>query len=440
MRKIISLIMVLFLTFGAIGCFFQLKKIDEGDNTSSSSGGTSIGEEESRESTSESESETPQVKTLGSLEVGSKVKVPHSEMGDIEFLIADKDHDGYPENSTTLITEKIILLRAFDVIESDNKYYGCQNGGNNKYSFSNIDQWLNSSGAAGQWFSKQHSCDSAPSSILVKNPYDQDAGFLSGFDDTFLVALKETTIKVVLNTVAYGGGYESITRKFFLPSCAELFGIAENEIMEGSILSYFSENTDEIRLASVSAYAAEDNTNKGSKAVAAGVMRWYWLRTPLYSNESLVHYVFLNGKLSSGNAHESDCGVRPLCNLSSDTKVFETPDENGYYSLVFTEQESGESTSESEDTSSGYMVTIDGSGLYGSNKVRINGVEIDIENSSGQVFSNVKTFNFFSYNSSSAISNGTGSIPNSYNWVIDWAWNEDIAITEDSSFSVANDL
>ena len=59
MRKIISLIMVLFLAFGAIGCFFQLKKIDEGDNTSYSSSGTSIGKEESGESTSESESETP---------------------------------------------------------------------------------------------------------------------------------------------------------------------------------------------------------------------------------------------------------------------------------------------------------------------------------------------------------------------------------------------
>lgn len=333
MRKIISLIMVLFLTFGAIGCFFQLKKY--------SSGGTSIGKEESVESSSSgtgtsSESTTPQIKTLGSLAIGSKVKVSHSVMGDIEFLIADKDHDGYPENSTTLITEKIILLRAFDAIEPDNKQYGCQSGGNNKYSFSNIDQWLNSSGAAGQWFSKQHSDDRKPDSIAVSgNPYDQDAGFLSGFSDAFLIALKETTIKVVLNTIVYGGGYESITRKFFLPSCAELFGIAENEIMEGSILSYFSENTDEIRRASLSAYAAEDNTNKGSKEVAAGVMRWYWLRTPLYNHESNVRYVFLDGKLSYGNAFNGDCGVRPLCNLSSDTKVSESPDENGYYSLVF---------------------------------------------------------------------------------------------------------
>ena len=104
--------------------------------------GTSIGKEESGESTSESESETPQVKTLGSLEVGSKVKVSHSKMGDIEFLIVDKDHDGYPENSTTLITEKIILFRCVDAKEPNNSDVGRKNYGNNKYSVSNLDQWL----------------------------------------------------------------------------------------------------------------------------------------------------------------------------------------------------------------------------------------------------------------------------------------------------------
>lgn len=439
MRKIISLIMVLFLTFGAIGCFVQLKKIDEGDNNSSvSSSGTSTSDEESRELTSESESETPQVKTLGSLEVGSKVKVSHSKMGDIEFLIVDKDHDGYPENSTTLITEKIILFRCVDAKEPNNSDVGRKNYGNNKYSVSNLDQWLNSAAAAGQWYSARHSVDQAPDSTNVfnNNEYDQDTGFLTGFDDAFVAALKDTTLKVALNIDIDGGGYESITRKFFLASGAEMFGREENSVMEGSILSYFSADTNAIRIAVASEYAAAHS----EYAITAGTAYNCWLRTPVSSSSYDCYFVFSDGGYGSRAAYYGNYGVRPLCNLSSDTKVSETPDENGYYSLVFTEQESGESTSESEGTSSGYTVTIDGSGLYGNNKVRINGVETDIENSAGQVFSNVKTFNFFSYNSSSAISNGTGSIPNSYNWVIDWAWNEDIAITEDSSFSVANDL
>lgn len=55
-------------------------------------------------------------KTLGSLTVGAKIEVPvlsayQSRFGSkIVFKIADKNHSGYPSNSVTLITEKIIQL------------------------------------------------------------------------------------------------------------------------------------------------------------------------------------------------------------------------------------------------------------------------------------------------------------------------------------------
>ena len=55
-------------------------------------------------------------KTLGSLSVGAKIEVPvlsayQSRFGSkIVFKIADKNHSGYPSNSVTLITEKIIQL------------------------------------------------------------------------------------------------------------------------------------------------------------------------------------------------------------------------------------------------------------------------------------------------------------------------------------------
>ncbi len=53
-------------------------------------------------------------KALGSLTVGAKIEVPvlsayQSRFGSkIVFKIADKNHSGYPSNSVTLITEKII--------------------------------------------------------------------------------------------------------------------------------------------------------------------------------------------------------------------------------------------------------------------------------------------------------------------------------------------
>ena len=273
--------------------------------------------------------------TLGSLAIGSKIKIPHSVLGDIIFLKADKDHDGYPSNSTTLITEKIILLRAFDAKEPNNSDSSRKSYGNNKYSVSNLDQWLNSSAAAGQWYSARHSADQAPNSTsnVSRNPYDTDAGFLAGFDAAFVAALKDTTLKVALNTVTDGGSYESVTRKFFLPSRAELFGTAENSIMEGSLLSYFSANTNAVRIAQLSAYAAQDNTNKGSSSVTAGSNWYYWLRTPLSSDSYSVRYVHSDGSLNSGHAYYGFRGVRPLCNLDSGISVSDSTDSDGCYTL-----------------------------------------------------------------------------------------------------------
>ena len=270
--------------------------------------------------------------TLGSLAIGSKIKISHSVLGDIIFLKADKDHGGYPENSTTLITEKIILLRAFDAKEPNNSDGNRKNYGNNKYSVSNLDQWLNSTAAAGQWYSARHSADQAPDNANVwsnYNEYDQDAGFLAGFDDAFVAALKDTTLKVALNTVTDGGSYESVVRKFFLPSRAELFGAAENSVMEGSLLSYFSANTNDIRKAQISAYAAAHS----EYSVTAGNNWYYWLRTPNSSGSYDVRSVSSGGGLSYNNAYSGDGGVRPLCNLDSGISVSDSTDSDGCYTL-----------------------------------------------------------------------------------------------------------
>ena len=274
--------------------------------------------------------------TLSSLPIGAKIKVPHSVMGNVIFLKADQNHTGYPENSTTLITDEIILLRAFDAKEPSNTNSDRRSYGNNRYSVSNIDHWLNSMASAGQWYSPQHSTDQSPNSTTVvsRNPYDTDAGFLNGFDARFIAAIQDTTIKVARNTVTDGGGYDTLTRKVFLPSLAELFNIDENSIMEGSLLQYFQANTNAIRIAKISTYAAEDNNNKGSSSVTAGTAYYYWMRTPYSSTSRGVRGVPSGGSLSDSSAYGGDSGVRPLCNLNSETPVSDQPDSDGYYSLL----------------------------------------------------------------------------------------------------------
>ena len=274
--------------------------------------------------------------TLSSLPIGAKIKVPHSVMGNVIFLKADQNHTGYPENSTTLITDELILLRAFDAQEPNNTDRNRRDYGNNRYSVSNIDHWLNSTASAGQWYSPQHSTDQSPNSTNVSNnPYDTAAGFLNGFDTRFIAAIQDTTIKVARNTVTDGGGYDTLTRKVFLPSKAELFNQAENSIMEGSLLQYFQANTDSIRIAKISNYCAQDNnSHAGSSSVTAGSNHYYWMRTPNSSETYYVRNVNSGGSLDERGANNGYNGVRPLCNLNSETPVSDQPDSDGYYSLL----------------------------------------------------------------------------------------------------------
>ena len=276
--------------------------------------------------------------TLSSLPIGAKIKVPHSVMGNVIFLKADQNHTGYPENSTTLITDELILLRAFDAKEPNNTDSNRRDYGNNRYSVSNIDHWLNSTASAGQWYSPQHSTDQSPNStdVVSKNPYDTDAGFLNGFDARFIAAIQDTTIKVACNTVTDGGGTDTLVRKVFLPSKAEFFNQAENSIMEGSLLQYFQANTDSIRKAKISNYCAQDNnSHAGSSRVTAGTYNWYWMRTPESSNSYYLHGVSTGGSLDGNDsAFFGVGGVRPLCNLNSETPVSDQPDSDGYYFLL----------------------------------------------------------------------------------------------------------
>lgn len=272
--------------------------------------------------------------TLGSLAVGAKIKDASTTFlgSPIIWLKADKDHADYPSNSTTLIAEKILALRAFDAIEPNNTDSNRAKYGNNKYSVSNIDQWLNSDAAAGGWYSARHDADQAPTELTTHvsaNTYTEDAGFLNGFSAFFKKNLLDTTLKTVLNTVTDGGSYESITRKIFLASTTEVGLANENSIAEGSILSLFSANTNADRIAYVTQECVDDSDY--SSDPAAGAAWYWWLRTPSSSYSRNVRYVLSNGPLDSNIARSGFRGVRPLCNLSSDILVSDEVDEDGCY-------------------------------------------------------------------------------------------------------------
>ena len=280
-------------------------------------------------------------KTLGSLSVGAKIEVPvlsayQSRFGSkIVFKIADKNHSGYPSNSVTLITEKIIQLMCFDAKEPNNSNGDRKQYGNNRYQHSNILQWLNSNATAGAWYSAKHSADAPPTNANVwnnYNEYDAWAGFLAMLDPKFVAELLTTTQTVARNTVTDGGSYETVTSKMFLPSTTEVGLANENNIAEGTLLALFSNDASRVAYPTAQCVNNSEYTN-ANFSTSKG---WYWwLRTPISSNANIVRGVYSDGSLRYNYAYYGYNGVRPLCNLKSSILVSDSPNSDGNYTVIY---------------------------------------------------------------------------------------------------------
>ena len=124
-------------------------------------------------------------KLLSALPVGSVVKSTNTKYNGkvIRWIVGTQDT---ANGRTGLVTEKMITLKCFDAKEPSNTNGDRRSYGNNRYSQSNIDQWLNSQDAA--WYSARHSYDAPPNNANVwsnYNEYDTEAGFLSNFETDF---------------------------------------------------------------------------------------------------------------------------------------------------------------------------------------------------------------------------------------------------------------
>lgn len=167
---------------------------------------------------------------LGKFQVNTETKRP------IIWTIVAKNHPGYPTNAITLHATEILDLRCFDAKEPSNSNSDRQNYGNNRYSLSNLDQWLNKNKAGSIWYEATHAADQSPNSAAYVSGNTQYANrpcFLNNFDTDDFNAILTTTIRVAKPSVD-GGDYEDIQRKVFLPSSTEMGLANENSIAEGS--------------------------------------------------------------------------------------------------------------------------------------------------------------------------------------------------------------
>ena len=267
-------------------------------------------------------------KLLSALPVGAIVKSANTKYNgkQIRFIVGHQATD-----RTKLVTESIITLKAFDAKEASNSNSDRKNYGNNRYSVSNIDQWLNS--AASSWYSARHSADAAPTNANVwnnYNEYDTEAGFLANFEADFRAAILDTVIRVAKNTVTDGGGYEDITRKVYLLSNTEVGLANENSVAEGTVWSYFNSATRRQCKPTAEAVSKSEYTNSSLNASSA----WYWwLRTPYAGYAGNARRVNTDGSLLNDNAYCGYGGVRPALELASTNLVSDSTDTDGAYIL-----------------------------------------------------------------------------------------------------------
>jgi hypothetical protein len=191
-----------------------------------------------------------QVSEYTNTDIGSIISIPYTDesgniSGPIIFEVVGvnhhKDINDESKPTITLMTKNIIRYAAFDAKEPDNTEDSDRaNYGNNRWSQSNIRQWLNSNGAANSWFSKQHDFDAAPNTTNVSFPelgaYSDEPGFLAGFSANVLQHFTDIT-----NTTALcnfdGGGYETTVDKVFLASYTEMGYGNNNGVAEGKHLA-----------------------------------------------------------------------------------------------------------------------------------------------------------------------------------------------------------
>ena len=264
-----------------------------------------------------------------------------------------------------MLADRILCLKPFDAkgtvksgshgrgyyhnsIQGDHR----QKRGSNYWGDSNIRDWLNSSASAGNvvW-----SCGNPPTNGNVYNGYNEynsEAGFLDGFLNNEIAAIKTVTQKAILDGYEYTDSSNSkdnnwhqynnsissvvvnyttalsqqITDSVFLLDVKQINNLYKNDNLLGGGHYYIGVPTNE---------AVTNSEYKDTNLTEA--KEWTsWLRTPDASSHSenscYVRYTDASGSVKGGYAYNGRVGVRPAFFL--DSVCFESG--TGYYDDPYT--------------------------------------------------------------------------------------------------------
>lgn len=148
-----------------------------------------------------------------------------------------KHIDRTNNNAHLVLKNSIMGNVAYDAAEnswSESTY----NTGNARWAYSNVRQFLNATGAKGEWYTPQHEHDHATSYSF--SGYD---GFLHYFTEGERDLIKTQTRRLYLATNPYGGGTETVDDKVFLLNTKE-YGMEPNSGESGPVYDGFRRQAD----------------------------------------------------------------------------------------------------------------------------------------------------------------------------------------------------
>lgn len=157
---------------------------------------------------------------------------------------------------------------------------GRQLGSNNVVQ-SNMIQWANKDGLAGEWYEQQTIFDACTNTLRNKN------GFLRHIDPEFLSVVRPAKLTTA-RCYAEGGGSIIHSAKFWPLSMTQVFGSANNGVTENTRLKYYADGGSAIK------YAKDTET----------ATTW-WLRSPYSSLTNLVSYVQASGASHTNTANNA---------------------------------------------------------------------------------------------------------------------------------------
>ena len=158
--------------------------------------------------------------------------------------------------------------------------------GSNNAEHSNMIQWLNSSGAANQWFTPQTLWDKCGSALQRKS------GFMRYLDTEFSAVVQPA--KLITAKYSQDGGSFIHNAKFWPLSKTQVFGTQTGDIMENVQLEYYSDGNSVIKQLN------GENTH-------------WWLRSPSVYNPYDVSFVTATGSTTQERARTAVYGFSAAC-------------------------------------------------------------------------------------------------------------------------------